>query len=160
MQTTGIPKLAFIASGPLPPNAADLLGSARVFSLLSIGSEVFDLIVVDGPPVLGIADAQLLSSATAATVFTVGAGQARTGLIRGALKRLQLSRSPVIGVVLTKFDNKTAGYSYGYDYSYTYGYGAGSDKSRDTLQQRLAGLTVRPGASTPPPQLADSREST
>src|SRR5262249_17413378 len=62
MQKTGIAKLAFIASGPLPPNAADLLGSARVFSLLSIGSEVFDLIVLDGPPVLGLADAQLLSS--------------------------------------------------------------------------------------------------
>ena len=72
MQKTEIPNLAFIASGPLPPNAADLLGGARVLSLLSIGSEVFDLIVIDGPPVLGLADAQLLSSAAAATIFVVG----------------------------------------------------------------------------------------
>ena len=88
MQKTEIPNLAFIAHGPLPPNAADLLGGARLHSLLSIGSEVFDLIVIDGPPVLGLADAQLLSSAAAATIFVVGAGQARTGLVRGALRHL------------------------------------------------------------------------
>ena len=45
--------LFFMPSGPLPPNAADLLGSPRVFSLLSVGLEVFDLIVIDGPPVMG-----------------------------------------------------------------------------------------------------------
>ena len=65
LQRTEIPHLAFMASGPLPPNAADLLGSARLISLLSRGLEVFDLIVIDGPPVLGLADAQLLSSAVA-----------------------------------------------------------------------------------------------
>ena len=88
MQKTEVPNLAFMASGPLPPNAADLLGGARFHSLLSIGSEVFDLIVIDGPPVLGLADAQLLSSAAAATIFIVGAGQARPGLVRGALRHL------------------------------------------------------------------------
>ena len=64
--------LAFIASGPLPPNAADLLGTPRLLSLLAIGAEVFDLIVIDGPPVLGLADAPLLSSAAAATILLSG----------------------------------------------------------------------------------------
>src|SRR4029077_17434959 len=101
MQKTGLRNLAFMASGPLPPNAADLLGSARVLSLLSIGSEVFDLIIIDGPPVMGLADAQLLSSATPATIFVVAAGISRKGNVNGALRRLQLSRAPVIGAVLT-----------------------------------------------------------
>ena len=124
MQRSDITNLTFMASGPLPPNAADLLGSSRVLSLLSIGLEVFDLIVLDGPPVMGLADAQLLSSSAAATVFVVGAGQARTGVIRGALKRLQLARGVLVGAVLTKFDAKQAGYGYGYGYGgydYTYG---------------------------------------
>ena len=77
-QATAIANLAFMASGPLPPNAADLLGNARLMSLLSVGLEVFDLIVIDGPPVMGLADAPLLSNAAAATVFVVGAGQARS----------------------------------------------------------------------------------
>jgi len=120
-QSTHVPGLAFMASGPLPPNAADLLGSTRLFSLLSVGSEVFDLIILDGPPVLGLADAQLLSAAAAATVFVVSAGHSRIGSVRGALRRLQLSRGNVVGAVLTKFEADTAGYGYGYGYGYSYG---------------------------------------
>jgi succinoglycan biosynthesis transport protein ExoP len=126
MQRTAIPTLAFIASGPLPPNAADLLGGARFASLVSIAQEIFDLIIIDGPPVLGLADAQLLSSAASATLFVVGAGVTRKGLIRGAMRRLQLSRSLVIGAALTQYDIKIPGYSYHYAHSYgrrAYGYG-------------------------------------
>ena len=57
---------------------------------------------------MGIADAPLLANATVATLFVVGAGEARSAQIRGAIKRLQLGRSPVIGTVLTKFDAKAA----------------------------------------------------
>ena len=128
MQKTEVPNLAFIASGPLPPNAADLLGGPRVLSLLSVGCEVFDLIVIDGPPVLGLADAPLLASAASATVFVVAAGTARTAVIRGALKRLQLSRANLVGAVLTKYDAKSVTYGYGYgaghEYSYQYNYRA------------------------------------
>jgi succinoglycan biosynthesis transport protein ExoP len=114
--------LAFMASGPLPPNAADLLGSARLVSLLSIGTEIFDLIIVDGPPVLGLADSLILSSAASGTLLVVGAGVTRKGHIRGALRRLQLSRGHVIGAVLSSYDAKAVGYgadyAYGYDYHY------------------------------------------
>jgi len=118
IQTTDNPNLSLITSGPVPPNAAELLGSSRLLSLLSVGCEAFDLIVIDGPPVMGLADAQLLSSAVAATVFIAGAGQARARLVRGALKRLQLARGPIIGALLTKFDARTAGYGYGHEYGY------------------------------------------
>jgi Mrp family chromosome partitioning ATPase len=91
--------------------------------------EVFDLIVLDGPPVLGLADAPLLSNAAEATIFVVGAGQARSVQIRGALKRLQMGRGLLVGTVLTKFDAKAAGYGYGYGYGYgghDYHYGGAS----------------------------------
>jgi capsular exopolysaccharide synthesis family protein len=125
VQKTDHPNLAFMASGPLPPNAADLLGGNRVYSLISLGSEVFDLIVLDCPPVMGLADAQLLASATAATVFVVSAGMHRKGMIRAALRRLQLSRVGIVGTVLTRFDAKSVGYGYGYGYGHGYGYGYG-----------------------------------
>src|SRR5262249_16294921 len=86
VQRTDHPNLAFMASGPLPPNAADLLGSPRVYSLVSLGSEVFDLILFDSPPLLGLADAQLLSSAVSATIFVVAAGERQKGLVRGAMR--------------------------------------------------------------------------
>ncbi len=133
LQKTDHPNLAFMASGPLPQNAADLLGGSRIFSLVSIGSKVFDLIIIDCPPLMGLADAQLLASAAAATVFVVGAGQHRKGTIRSGLRRLTLAPISVVGAVLTKFDSKAAGYGYaygysgygGYGYGYRYAYGSG-----------------------------------
>jgi succinoglycan biosynthesis transport protein ExoP len=127
LQKTDHSNLAFIASGPLPPSAGDLLGGTRIFSMLSVGSEVFDLIVIDSPPLLGITDAQLLASAAASTVFIVGAGQTRKGQVQSALRRLQLARVTPIGIVLTKFDHKAVGYGVDYGYSYrpsAYSYGA------------------------------------
>jgi capsular exopolysaccharide synthesis family protein len=125
-QKTDLPNLAVMVSGPLPPNAADILAGPRLLSLMRTSTEVFDLVVLDGPPTLGLADAAILSNAAEATVFIVGAGLARKASVRGALKRLEFSKSPIIGNVLTKFDAKSAGYGYGYgygygNYSYTYG---------------------------------------
>jgi capsular exopolysaccharide synthesis family protein len=114
VQKTENPNLVFMASGPLPPNAADILNGPRLFSLVSLGTEVFDVIIFDSPPLLGLADAQLLASAVAATVFVVGAGEKGKGMIRSALRRLQLARITLIGTVLTKFDPKAVGYTYGY----------------------------------------------
>jgi succinoglycan biosynthesis transport protein ExoP len=145
MQKTEIANLAFIASGPLPPNAADLLGGPRLLSLLSIGCEVFDLILIDGPPVLGLADAPLLSSATAATIFVVAAGSAKMNVIKGSLKRLQLARANLIGAVLTKYDAKKVPYGYGYGdgHGYRYDYARSAAKTESNL------------ADPPIPQLAD-----
>jgi Mrp family chromosome partitioning ATPase len=109
----------------LPPNAADLLVGSRLLSLLTRGLEVFDLVVIDGPPVVGLADAPLLSAAVNATIFVIAAGQTRIGPARIALKRLEASRTPIIGAVVTKFDAKAA--NYGYDYGYGYGYGANAE---------------------------------
>jgi capsular exopolysaccharide synthesis family protein len=137
--------LAFIASGPLPPNAADLLGGARMLSLLSGGAEIFDLIIVDSPPVMGLADAPMLSSITAATIFIASAGHVRTGLIRNAIKRLRFARGSLIGTVITKFDAKRDGYGY----EYGYGYGYGSHNVDNAVEHRQGRLPKRAGAVRP-----------
>ena len=137
-QDSGFQNLTFMASGPLPPNAADILGGTKMYSLVSVGGEAFDLIVIDAPPLLGLADAQLIASSVAATVFIVGAGQSKKGMIRNAVGRLAMARVPVIGSVLTKFDAKSGGYGYGYGYSYSYGgdaysYGISKEDSSPAL---------------------------
>ncbi len=142
IQETDHPNLALMTSGPLPPNAADLLAGTRMLSLITVGLEVFDLIVIDAPPMLGLADSQLLATATSATVFVAQAGGARKGQLRAALKRLELARVIPIGAVLTKFDSKAAGYGYGYGYGYgdeAYTYGARlEDGARSPLETGLA----------------------
>jgi Mrp family chromosome partitioning ATPase len=132
-----------MASGPLPPNAADLLSGTRLYSLVSLGGDVFDLIVFDAPPLLGLADAQLLANASAGTIFVIAAGEKGKGMIRSALRRLQLARITLLGAVLTKFDPKTVGYNYGYGYGYGYGQSAYTYGNSTDAKPRLA----KPGLS-------------
>jgi polysaccharide biosynthesis transport protein len=158
MQPTSLANLTFMASGPLPPNAADLLGSPRLLSLLTVGLEVYDLIILDGPPVMGMADAQLLSSAASATVFVVGSGQARMGGVRVALKRLEMARAPIIGTVLTKFDSKLAAYGDGYGYGVGYGYGGGQYGGAPVTPVTPVTTGAGPGQAGAP-QLANAKEA-
>jgi capsular exopolysaccharide synthesis family protein len=134
IQRTDLVNLFFMSSGPLAPRAADLLASPRLLSLLSVGSGVFDLIVIDGPPVFGIADAIILSNATAATVFVIAAGQTRIGTVRNALKRLELARTPIIGAIINKCIPKTGDYGYGYGYGHDYSQD-GKNDSGDKLEE-------------------------
>ncbi len=124
-QKTAVENLALMTSGPMPQNAAELLGGPRLQSLLTVGLKVFDLVIIDSPPVMGLADALILSDASDATVFAVAAGQVRIGAVREAMRRLRHARSPIVGAVLTKIDIKNGGYGYGYGYGYGFGYGYG-----------------------------------
>lgn len=125
LQATGIENLTFMAAGPLPPNPAQLLAGPKMASLLSVGSEVYDLIIIDGPPVMGLADSPLLAHITAGTLLVAAAGQTRIGMVRQALKRLNFARADMLGILLTKFDTRHADYGYGYGYGEDYyGYGA------------------------------------
>jgi polysaccharide biosynthesis transport protein len=148
IQDAGFRNLAFVASGPLPPNAADLLGGARMHSFLSVGMEIFDLIIVDSPPVMGLADGPLLSSMAGATVFVASAGEVRIGLIRNAIKRLQFARGCVIGTVFTKFDAKRDGYGYnGYGYEYAYRSEYGRQHADNRIENDQTRLPEREGAA-------------
>jgi capsular exopolysaccharide synthesis family protein len=117
----GDERLEVILSGPLPPNPAELLSGSRLVSLLSIAAQHYDQVVIDGPPVMGIADGPLLASSADATMLVVDSGRTKISNAQAALKRLLATRSHVIGVLLTKYDAKAAGYGYQYEGYYAYG---------------------------------------
>lgn len=118
IRTTQDANLYFLPSGPLPPNPAELIAGPRMTSLLTLGAQHFDLIVIDSPPIMGLADAPLLSSIAQGTLLVVAAGETRRDVARVALKRLQFARANVFGGLLNKFDVKLVGYGYGYGYGY------------------------------------------
>lgn len=124
-QPTGVKGLFLMSSGPIPPNPAELLHGARMVDLVSLGAKRFDYVIIDSPPLLGLADALILGDVAQATLLVVTANSTRRGAVEAALKRLSHSRSNVLGAVLTKFDLSKAsyGYGYGYDYQYSYSYG-------------------------------------
>jgi len=112
-----------MAAGPQPPSAAELLASDRVSKLLTELREQFDCVIIDSPPVLGLADAPLVGSRVEGCIFVTEAHATKKGVVRVALSRLRAARANIFGVVLSKFDTKRAHYGYGYNYGYGYGYG-------------------------------------
>lgn len=126
VQTTDTEGLVLISSGPLPPNPAELLNGPRLQALLALASQSFDIVLIDGPPVMGLADSPLLSSVTQATMLVVAANETRRSVVKVALRRLHMARANVIGALLNKFDQNQTGYGYGYGYGeYEYhSYGA------------------------------------
>jgi len=120
--------LVVMTAGPQPPNAAELLSGERLDFLIAKLLEQVDHVIVDSPPVMGLADAPLIASKVEGTVYAVESHGIRTSLVRVALGRLASANARILGIVLTKFESKRAHYGYGYDYGYGYGE-KGSDKS-------------------------------
>lgn len=120
--------LFVMTAGPQPPNAAELLSGERLGFLIAKLLETVDHVIVDSPPVMGLADAPLIASKVEGTVYAVESHGIRTSLVRVALGRLASANARLLGVVLTKFEAKRAHYGYGYDYGYGYGE-KGRDKS-------------------------------
>lgn len=125
VQETGDERLQVILAGPLPPNPAELLSGSKLVSLLTVGGERYDHVILDGPPVLGLADAPILANAIDGTLLVVNSAKTKISAAQSALKRLLAARARVVGGLLTKYDARTAGYGYGYGYRYDsyYAYG-------------------------------------
>ncbi len=111
----------FLTAGPQPPNAAELLRGRGLAAMIEEALTRYDQIVIDSPPVMGLADAPILGAVAHGMVFVVEAQGIRVRLVQNALDRLRSSRANLVGVILTKFDARRA--KTGYDYGYGYGYG-------------------------------------
>ncbi|MDR6144212.1 GumC family protein [Sphingomonas sp. NCPPB 2930] len=110
-----------LTAGPVPPNAAELLTGPRFSNVLSLLGKRYDHIVIDSPPVVGLADAPLIASRSQAVLFTVESHGIRFTTVKIALGRLSAAHARTLGVVLTKFESDKAQYGQGYDYGYGYG---------------------------------------
>lgn len=113
--------LRFLPSGRLPPDPATLFAGTAMLDLLDTLHSDFDVVVVDGPPVLALADATQLAAAAQATVFVAEASGSHFGQARNAVSRLLRANANVIGCAMTKYDAKKAGYGQSYNY-YRYDY--------------------------------------
>lgn len=120
VETTKTDNLSLLAVGRFTGSAAELLGSTRLQRVASEAQAHFDMVVFDGPPVLGLADAPLLGALAEKTLIVVESRQARTSAVGEMIRRLRASGTDIVGVVLTKMREDRGGYGYNY-YSYSYG---------------------------------------
>jgi len=117
----GMANAFFMPSGPLPPDPANLFAGDAVETLLESLSADYDIIILDGPPVLALADATELTAAVQATIFVCAAGSAHFGQTRAAVTRLDRAHGNLIGAVVTKYNSRKTGYGPYSDY-YRYNY--------------------------------------
>lgn len=120
------PGLSVLTTGPMPPNPGELISGPRVAQLLESLLQDFDHVVIDAPPVLGIADSPVLGAQVEGVAFVIEANRAGLRQIVGAISRLRGTGSHVLGAVVTKADDRNLDYGYGSEYGYGYGYGQSS----------------------------------
>lgn len=123
VQQAGTPNLAVMPAGPPPPSAAELLSSSRLDAFLPALLKHFDYVIIDAPPVMGLADAPLLSAHVEGVVFVLESHATKITPARIAIGRLRAAHANIIGAVLTKFETRRASYGYSENYGYGYGYG-------------------------------------
>lgn len=121
LRETSVPGLTVMTAGPIPPNPVDLLTGPRFGELLDALQSAYHQIIIDSPPVLGIADAVVLGNQIPSVLYVAQASYTRKNLIKDALRRLRLAGIVPRGIVLTKTSTQNNA-----DYSYEnyYGYGA------------------------------------
>jgi capsular exopolysaccharide synthesis family protein len=98
--------LALLASGPLPPNPSELLGSAAMSRLLVELQERFDLIILDSPPVLPVTDASVLTRITDSVLLVVGTKKVSQHSLAKAIDQLKFVDANILGVVQNRIPRR------------------------------------------------------
>ena len=98
--STTVDGLSVLTSGTIPTDTSELLRGPQVRELLATLAQRFDLVIVDTPPVLAVADAAILATLTDGVVFVVRAGKTNRTVTQHALQQLANVGARVIGAVL------------------------------------------------------------
>lgn len=131
VRPTSTEHLHVLTAGPQPPSTPELLSGDRLRLLISRLGEQFDHIVLDLPPVMGLADAPLIASQVEGTLMVTAAHSTHKNVARLAIGRLRNAHAHLLGVILSIFDAKQASYGYGYGYGYGHGYGYGDQADKN-----------------------------
>ena len=124
------PNVDVILSGPTPPNPSELLGSARMNSLLEEMGKQYDYIFIDMPPLCVVADALVVAPMAAGVVLVARHNQTMYEEFGEALEKVEQAGADLLGVVLSDMHSGVGSYGYArygygrYGYGrYRYGYG-------------------------------------
>lgn len=133
---TQVENLHILTSGHIPPNPAELLGSARMRNIVKILSGAYDVIIFDSPPILAVTDASLIARMVDATIIVLD--YARVTRDQAILARDQLHKvqANIIGTIINGMRMKEMGSHYYYYYS------------RDVPEPKKRGANIKSAGSS------------
>ncbi|MEW4209518.1 CpsD/CapB family tyrosine-protein kinase [Priestia megaterium] len=114
VQESEIPHLSVLTSGPIPPNPSELLASAQMAELLKEMKEQFDMVIFDTPPILAVADAQILANQVDGTILVVSSGKTEKDAALKSKELLSNAQGKLLGVVLNNRKVEEGNYYYYY----------------------------------------------
>ncbi len=109
---TTVDNFFVLTSGPIPPNPAEILTSKKMRSFVKNLSKIYDMIIVDSPPVIAVTDASILASYLDGVILVVGSGSVRREQALYARDQLKKVKANLLGVVLNKMPLNRSGYYY------------------------------------------------
>ena len=134
-----LPNVDFVATGAMPPNPAELLMSGATARLLGELNQLYDIVLIDTPPVLAVADTAVLAP-QAGTVFLVTRAEVTSmGEVQESIKRLAQAGVAVKGAIFNGLDISKRRYGDGYGYGSGYGNGSGYKYKRYGYRYRSYG---------------------
>jgi non-specific protein-tyrosine kinase len=111
--------LTVLPSGPIPPNPSELLGSVRMLELLEQLKERADMVVIDSPPLLPVADAAILAHISDGAILVALHGKARRENVARSIEQLNAVDAKLLGSVLNKVPSRVTNINayeyYGFD---------------------------------------------
>jgi len=140
IQATGITRLRVMTSGALPPNPAEVLGSARMHQLLEEINQIADIVVLDSPPCVTVTDAVVLSRWVDGVILVMDQKNTSRQGVQRARENLQAVGAKILGAVINRIDPRgSSGYYYASYYS-TYYYHNDSKDSKSGNGKAPTGL--------------------
>jgi capsular exopolysaccharide synthesis family protein len=118
---TDHPNLSLLPAGPPAPNPMALFSSARMSELIHELNKQFEFVVIDSPPVLGLADSVVLASQADGVVIVSRAGKTPRTLLRQTVAQLKRTGAVILGAAVSQVEDRRLGYSRysGYHSPYT-----------------------------------------
>jgi len=118
VRPTSVPGLDVLTSGTRPPNPSELLQTFAMEELLTTLSRIYDVVLIDAPPLLPVTDAALLAGAADGALLVVRHGRTTREQVRTAMERLDGVGATLYGTVLTMVPARGSDkYGYGYGYA-------------------------------------------
>ncbi len=125
---TPVEGLDLLAAGMEPPNPTELVGSDKMREVLTLLSSMYDVVIIDSPPVLPVSDSQLLSTMVDGVVVVINSRKTSKQQVRAACTKLEFARAKIFGVVLNQVDVRHPDYKY-----YSHYYRRYSDKDEGAI---------------------------
>ncbi len=134
----GLDTVSFLGSGPTTDNPAELISSLRMKGILTSLAALYDIVLIDSPPILPVTDASILASCVDGVVVVVKAHSTKKRSLSQACGQLRQVDAPIVGLILNGSTEEAS-----YTYEYTYQYSDETERKAMIRDKRYPQLSTR-----------------